>query len=73
MAVSGLYNGKPANLVITGSENWDNLSFTNEEVVLQINSRSVYRAYVDHFNKMYNGKATHRMGVKPLRGPGSVK
>jgi phosphatidylserine/phosphatidylglycerophosphate/cardiolipin synthase-like enzyme len=73
MAVSGTYNGQPANLVITGSENWDGLSRANEEVVLQINSATVYRKYLAHFNKLFTSKATHRMGVKPLGGPGSVK
>ncbi|WP_300681999.1 phospholipase D-like domain-containing protein [Nocardioides sp.] len=73
MAVSGTYNGQPANLVVTGSENWDGLSKANEEVVLQINSANVYKRYANHFNKLFTTKATHRMGVKPLGGPGSVR
>ncbi|MFT4263157.1 MAG: phospholipase D-like domain-containing protein [Nocardioides sp.] len=69
MAVSGTYNGQPANLVITGSENWDGLSRANEEVVLQINNASVYKTYLKQFNAMYNGRATHKMGIKPIYGP----
>ena len=69
MAINGVYAGKPTKTVWTGSENWDTLSFANEEVVLTINDASVYRAYVDHWNSMWNGRATHRMGVKPIKGP----
>jgi phosphatidylserine/phosphatidylglycerophosphate/cardiolipin synthase-like enzyme len=55
--------------VWTGSENWDSLSFANEEFVLTVNDASVYRQYVDRWNSMWNGRATHAMGIKPLRAP----
>jgi hypothetical protein len=69
MAINGTYAGKPTRTVWTGSENWDSLSFANEEVVLTINDASVYRAYVDQWNSMWSGRATHRMGVQPLKAP----
>ncbi|UDY24765.1 phospholipase D-like domain-containing protein [Nocardioides sp. Kera G14] len=69
MAISGTYNGANANLVITGSENWSNISKANEEMTLQINDKAVYTAYVNHFNGMFNGRATHKMGIKPTGGP----
>jgi hypothetical protein len=68
-AINGLYGGVPTKTVWTGSENWDSLSFTNEEVVLTINDARVYRTYVDKWNSMWYGKATHKMGVQPLVGP----
>ena len=68
-AINGTYGGRATKTVWTGSENWDSLSFTNEEVVLTINSASVYRSYIDKWNGMWNGKATHKMGVQPLVGP----
>ena len=69
MAINGTYEGRSTKTVWTGSENWDTLSFANEEVVLTINDASVYRSYIDHWNSMWNGKATHRMGIKPVEGP----
>jgi phosphatidylserine/phosphatidylglycerophosphate/cardiolipin synthase-like enzyme len=69
MAINGMYAGQPTRTVWTGSENWDNLSFANEEVVLTINDRSVYRSYIDKWNSMWKGRATHKMGVQPLYGP----
>jgi len=68
-AINGTYAGRPTKTVWTGSENWDSLSFTNEEVVLTLNSASVYRSYVDRWNAMWRGKATHKMGIQPLVGP----
>jgi phosphatidylserine/phosphatidylglycerophosphate/cardiolipin synthase-like enzyme len=68
-AINGTYAGRPTKTVWTGSENWDSLSFTNEEVVLTLNDASVYRSYVDRWNAMWSGKATHKMGVQPLVGP----
>ncbi|GAB7007791.1 hypothetical protein JCM18899A_52670 [Nocardioides sp. AN3] len=69
MAVNGRVGGRPTRSVWTGSENWDNLSFANEEVVLTINDNSVYRAYVDQWNSLWNGRGTHRMGIQPLKAP----
>lgn len=69
VAVDGVYAGQPTKSVWTGSENWDSMSFTNEEVVLTINDASVYGAYVDRWNAMWNGRATHKMGIKPIAGP----
>ena len=69
MAINGVYAGRPTHTVWTGSENWDALSFANEEFVLTINDTSVYRAYIDRWNAMWNGRSTHKMGVQPLRAP----
>ena len=69
MMVNGLYAGRPARTVWTGSENWSAISFANEEVVFTINSTSVYRAYLKRWRSMYHGRATHRMGMQPTYGP----
>jgi len=69
MAINGTYSGAPTKTVWTGSENWDTISFDNEEVVLTINDASVYRSYIDRWNSMWYGKATHKMGIKPEEGP----
>jgi hypothetical protein len=69
MAINGVYQGRATHTVWTGSENWDGMSFANEEFVLTINDTSVYRAYIDRWNAMWKGRATHRMGVQPLRAP----
>lgn len=69
MAINGVYQGRPTRTVWTGSENWDALSFANEEFVLTINDSSVYRAYLNKWNAMWKGRATHTMGIKPLRRP----
>jgi phosphatidylserine/phosphatidylglycerophosphate/cardiolipin synthase-like enzyme len=69
MAINGMYAGRGTKTVWTGSENWDTLSFANEEFVLTINDASVYRSYVDQWNSMWYGRATHRMGIKPIKGP----
>jgi len=69
MALNGRFNGKPTMTVWTGSENWDSASFVNEEIVLRVNRKGAYRKYSDQFNKLWNGRATHRMGIKPTYGP----
>jgi phosphatidylserine/phosphatidylglycerophosphate/cardiolipin synthase-like enzyme len=69
MALSGTYAGKPTRTVWTGSENWDALSFANEEVVLQVSDPAVYDAYARRFVQMWNGRATHRSGIEPTYGP----
>ncbi|MET3963293.1 hypothetical protein ABIE44_003227 [Marmoricola sp. OAE513] len=69
MALSGMYNGKPTDTVWTGSENWDALSFANEEVVIQLNNRDTFQKYYGQFKYMWNSRVTHRMGIQPLYGP----
>ena len=69
MAMSGVYDGVPTKTVWTGSENWGAISFANEEVVLRINQAATYGAYLAQFNKMWSGRATHRMGIEPNYGP----
>jgi phosphatidylserine/phosphatidylglycerophosphate/cardiolipin synthase-like enzyme len=69
MAINGVYAGKPTKTVWTGSENWDALSFANEEVILTINDASVYNTYLGHWSWMWNGRSTHKMGTQPLGGP----
>ncbi|MFI2708038.1 phospholipase D-like domain-containing protein, partial [Nocardioides sp. CER28] len=69
MAINGRYAGHATRTVWTGSENWDTLSFANEEVVLTINDASVYRSYIDKWNGMWKGRATHKMGTQPLNAP----
>jgi phosphatidylserine/phosphatidylglycerophosphate/cardiolipin synthase-like enzyme len=69
MAINGVFQGHPTRTVWTGSENWDGMSFANEEFVLTINDSSVYRAYLNRWNAMWKGRATHKMGIQPLRRP----
>lgn len=69
MALSGVYAGKPTKTVWTGSENWDGLSFANEEVVMQVSNPAVYGLYLARFATMWSGRATHRMGLEPTYGP----
>lgn len=72
ISVNGTYLGKPVHAVWTGSENWSIMSFRNDELILQINKLGVYRSYRNKFNTMWNGIATHGMGVKPTGRPGSL-
>lgn len=69
MALNGMFEGKPTKTVWTGSENWGAISFANEEVVLRVNNAKTYSVYAKQFNAMWKGRATHRMGLKPLHGP----
>lgn len=69
MALSGTFAGRPTKTVWTGSENWGALSFANEEVVLRINHPTTYGVYFNQFNRMWSGRATHRMGLEPTYGP----
>lgn len=69
MAINGTVKGRSVRSVTTGSENWDGLSMANEEVVLTLQDTATYRAYVRHWNGLWGGRATHRMGVQPLRAP----
>ena len=69
MMVNGTYDGQPTRTVWTGSENWSAISFANEEVVFTINDPAVHRIYSEQWRSMWNGRATHRMGIQPEYGP----
>ncbi|HEY0888782.1 MAG TPA: phospholipase D-like domain-containing protein [Nocardioides sp.] len=69
MMVDGMWNGRPTKTVWTGSENWSAISFANEEVVFTIHDAAVHRAYFKRWRSMWNGRATHRMGIEPTYGP----
>lgn len=69
MALNGRYAGKGTRTVWTGSENWSAISFANEEITLQLNSTAIYRAYLAKFDRMWAGRATHRIGLEPEYGP----
>lgn len=72
LSVNGTYQGKAIHTVWTGSENWSIMSFRNDELILQINKLGTYQSYREKFNTMWNGIATHGMGVKPTGRPGSL-
>lgn len=68
LTVNGTYHRKPTQTVWTGSENWSRMSFRNDELIMQINNRGVYRDYVDHFNFLW-AHGTHPLGVHPTTKP----
>ncbi len=53
MALSGSWSGSSQSVVWTGSENWANLSYHNDEVTLKIPRRGTYNAYIAHFNYLW--------------------
>lgn len=59
MLISGKYGGVNRDIVFAGSENWSGISFSNDEVTLQLTGAAFYKAYVGHFNQMWNTNATH--------------
>jgi phosphatidylserine/phosphatidylglycerophosphate/cardiolipin synthase-like enzyme len=61
MAVSGGYAGRQGHHVWTGSENWSNISFINDEVTLHIPRWRAYRQYVRNFNFIW------ARGSRPFR------
>ncbi len=70
LTVNGTYEGQPRTVTWTGSENWSGMSFRNDELTLQFNDPATYGAYTGQFNRMWRGKATHRMGLEPKGLPG---
>jgi phosphatidylserine/phosphatidylglycerophosphate/cardiolipin synthase-like enzyme len=69
ISVNGTYKGRPVHTVWTGSENWSIMSFRNDELILQINRKRVYREYRTRFNEMWDGRATHEWGIRPTGRP----
>ncbi|WP_169570478.1 phospholipase D-like domain-containing protein [Nocardioides insulae] len=69
MTVNGSFRGKGQRVTWTGSENWSMMSFRNDEMILELHGRRPYRQYDRQFKKMWNGRATHRMGIKPAGKP----
>jgi hypothetical protein len=59
MLISGKYAHKNRDVVFAGSENWSGISFSNDEVTLQLTGADYYRAYLGQFNHMWNTHATH--------------
>jgi hypothetical protein len=45
------------------------MSFRNDELILQINRKRVYREYRTRFNEMWDGRATHEWGIRPTGRP----
>lgn len=70
LSVNGSYEGKPKQVVWTGSENWSAVSFGNDEVTLRLNGRDVYLRYFHLFDRMWaDPDTTHPVGIKPTRRP----
>jgi len=65
LAINGRYGNKNMRTVFTGSENWDNISFMNDEVTLQLVGDSTYYPYLSMFQHQWNTGATHAIGLKP--------
>ncbi|WGL51194.1 phospholipase D-like domain-containing protein [Nocardioides sp. BP30] len=59
MLISGKYNGVNQDIVFAGSENWSGISFSNDEVTLQLTGAAFYKAYLGQFNHMWTTNATH--------------
>ncbi len=54
MSLNGTWQGAPARIVWTGSENWSNLSLRNDEVTLQVRGGATHRSYTNHFEAMWS-------------------
>lgn len=65
LAINGKYGKRNMRTVFTGSENWDNVSFMNDEVTLQLTGDKTYYPYLNMFNHQWNTGATHAIGLKP--------
>ena len=57
MTVDGTYAGKATAAVWTGSENWSDQSFRNDEVVVQVSRRSLHSRYIANFKYMWKHDA----------------
>ena len=65
MSVDGTWGGSPTRAVWTGSENWSDVSFLNDELVVMIPRASVHDAYVEHFDDVWGD---HSKPVAPTAG-----
>jgi hypothetical protein len=59
-----------ASVVWTGSNNWADRSIHCDEVTLRIASRSVYNAYVKHWNVMRARRSSSAWAIYPEPGGG---
>lgn len=66
MSVDGVYAGQPVKWVWTGSENWANKSYFNDEVTVQIPYARTWRKYNKHFNYVWS-KHTRPVGRRYAR------
>ncbi|KRC46111.1 hypothetical protein ASE19_19765 [Nocardioides sp. Root79] len=70
VTVNGLFRGRGARAVWTGSENWSPPGTSSDEVTFELNDARVARAYVEQWWRMWSDRdATHRPGVRPTRRP----
>ncbi len=53
MTVNGTYDGQPARILWTGSENWSTLSLHNDELTVQIPDGRAVKAYTNHFDYVW--------------------
>jgi phosphatidylserine/phosphatidylglycerophosphate/cardiolipin synthase-like enzyme len=53
MSVNGNWQGRPQRTVWTGSENWSDRSFNNDEVTIKIPRAGAHSAYNRHFNYLW--------------------
>jgi hypothetical protein len=66
MTVDGTYAGAPAKVLWTGSENWANKSFWNDELTVQIPFAKAVRTYKKHFDYVWKSH-TRRVGRQYAR------
>ncbi len=70
-AASGNVAGDPSSWVTwTGSNNWADRSIKADEVTIRIPSRSVYRAYVNHWGFMRDRRSSGTWAIYPEPGGG---
>ncbi|MEP6816750.1 MAG: phospholipase D-like domain-containing protein [Marmoricola sp.] len=55
LAVNGSYAGAGRQLVWTGSMNFTQLGLTSDDIIVRLDSRTVYRAYLRNFRRVWHG------------------
>jgi phosphatidylserine/phosphatidylglycerophosphate/cardiolipin synthase-like enzyme len=68
MWVNGTYKDAPTRMVWTGSENWSEMSFKNDELCVGLTGPSTVQKYKDQFDYMWQNY-THKFGIHPLDRP----
>ncbi len=66
LSVRGGYDGRVGHWTWTGSENWANKSYSNDEMTVQIPGRKTWRQYRSHFNFVWRHH-TRRVGARYAR------
>lgn len=71
LLISGHYgDDTAARYTVTGSSNYQDSGLTGDEMLLTIRGRQTYKAYLNHFNWMWD-KRTRAVGYRPHTGNAS--